>query len=77
MSPLGYLILRAMRAGSLGSAGFVALVLGIEIWKRWRFGGLETMGRQDLSFLAVLVILIVGFLWLARSIAKEIARSKP
>ncbi len=77
MSPLAYLILRAMRAGSLGSAGFVALVFGIEIWKRWRFGGFESMSRPDVTFLAVLLILLVGLLWLARSIAREIARSKP
>lgn len=74
MSQLGELLLRAMRAGSVGAAGFVVLVLGIELWKRWRFGGFDTMTRQDVAFFAILVLMFAGFLWLARAITRELRR---
>jgi hypothetical protein len=77
MSPLGALLLRIMRSGSLGAAGFVVLVIGIELWKRWKFGGFDTMTTPDISFLGILVLMLVGFLWLARSIGKEIRKSGP
>jgi hypothetical protein len=73
MSPLAALLLRAMRAGCLASAGFVVLVLGIEAWKRWNFGGFAAMNRPDYAFLGVLVLMLAGFLWLARAIARELA----
>ena len=74
MSPLGKIILMVMRSGSLASAGFMVLVIGIELWKRWRFGGFETMARQDMAFMGVLVVMLVGFLWLARSIKRELVK---
>lgn len=74
MSPLAQMILRAMRAASIGAAGFMVLVIGIEVWKRWRFGGFESMGRQDVTFMAILVLMLIGFLWLARSITREIRK---
>ena len=61
-----------MRLVSRAAAFFVALVIGIEIWKRWRFGGFADMSRPDISFIVILVLLLVGFLWLARSISREI-----
>lgn len=75
MSPLAALILRVMRAGCIMSAGFVVLVIGIEIWKRWRFGGFEGLSRQDISFYAILLAMLMGLLWLCRSISRELAKS--
>ena len=77
MSPLAGLLLRAMRAASIGAAGFMMLVIGIEVWKRWNFGGFGAMTRQDMAFMIVLVLMLVGFLWLARSISREIRKSGP
>ena len=77
MSPLGRLILTVMRAGSISAAGFVVLVIGIELWKRWRFGGFETMKMPDIAFMGVLIVMLVGFLWLARSITREMKKHQP
>jgi hypothetical protein len=73
MSPLAGLILRVMRAGSVAAAGFMAMVIAIELWKRWSFGGFGSMGRQDVTFMAILVLMLVGFVWLARAIGRELA----
>jgi len=70
MSPLGTLVLRAMRGGSIAAAVFIVMVIGIELWKLWRFEG----SAGNYGFLAVLGIMLVGALWLARSITREIAR---
>ena len=75
MSPLGSLLLRVMRAGAIGAAGFVTLVIAIEIWKRWNFGGFGTMSRGDYTFFAVLAVMLAGSLWLARSITRELRKS--
>jgi hypothetical protein len=77
MSPLGALILRAMRAGSIAAAGFVVLVILIELWKRWRFGGFGSMVVTDFTFMGVLLAMLIGFVWLARSITREIAKHGP
>ena len=74
MSPLGRLILTVMRAGSLLAAGFVFLVIGIEVAKRWIGGGLASMQAPDLAFMGVLAVLLVGFLWLSRSITREMKK---
>ncbi len=75
MSPLAGLILRAMRAGAIAAAGFVVLVIAIEIWKRWNFGGFSAMSRGDYTFFGVLAVMLVGTLWLARSITRELRKS--
>jgi hypothetical protein len=69
MTPLGVLILKAMRFGAQGSALFVTLVIGIEIWKA---GGDVT--ALEPGFTIVLAVLLVAALWLARSIGRELAR---
>ena len=74
MSPLGKLILTVMRAASLLAAGFVLLVIGIEVAKRWLGGGLENMRTPDIAFMGVLMAMLVGFLWLARSITRELRK---
>ena len=74
MSPLGKLILTVMRSGSIAAAGFVVLVIGIELWKRWNFGGFGAMKTPDIAFMAVLAVMLIGFLALARSITKELKK---
>jgi hypothetical protein len=70
MSPLGRLILLAMRWGLWGLAGLVAVFFVIEIAKR--DGGLASLNRQDITFLVILVLLFVFALWLARAISREL-----
>jgi len=72
MSPLTGFVLRLMRGGAIGAAGFVVLVIAIEIWKRWRFGGFGSMASGDYVFFAVLLVMLAGALWLARSITREL-----
>lgn len=69
MSPLATIILKAMRWGVLGVAGFLALVLVLEAWKHgWDLGALNW------GFMAVVALLAGGALWLARSIGRELAK---
>ena len=76
MSPLARLLLRAMRAGAVGAAGFAVLAIGIEAAKRWAAG--SWMGsRADLTFLGVLAGLFLGALYLARSITRELRKPGP
>ena len=77
MSPLGRLILIVMRAGARCAAGFVVLVIAIEAWKRWRFGGFEVMKTPDIAFMGILLLMLVGFLALARSITREMKKNEP
>ena len=69
MSPLAIVILKALRWGVLGIAGFLCLVLVLEAWKQgWDLAALNG------GFMAVVGLLAVGALWLARSIARELAK---
>ena len=77
MSPLGRLILIVMRAGSICAAGFVLLVIVIELSKRWLGGGFETMKTPDMAFLGILFLVLVGFLALARGITREMKKNDP
>ncbi len=77
MSPLARLILRAMRLGAVSTAGFVILVIGIEAAKRWVGGGFGSMSRADVWFFGVLAGLLLGALYLARSITRELRKSGP
>jgi len=72
MSPLARLILRAMRVGSFFAAGCVLLFTGILIWQKWLSQTAPPATNGDIVFLAILVILFVGALWLARSVGKEL-----
>ena len=76
MSPLGKFILTVMRSGSIAAAGFVVLVIGIELWKRWNFGGVSAMKTPDIAFMGVLVLMLLGFLALSRSITKELKKNE-
>ena len=69
MSPLGLLLMKLMRGGALASGGFVALVIGLEVWKH---GG--DMTALDPGFMAVLALMLAGAWWLARAIARELAK---
>ena len=72
MSPLGILLMKVLRWGTIAAAAFVLMVIGVEGWKHWMAG---TMSRADTSFMVVLVVMLVGALWLVRSIAREIRKS--
>lgn len=69
MSPVAFLVLKVLRWGALASALFCALAIGIEIWKR---GG--DMTALEPGFTILLAMLVIGALWLARSIGRELAR---
>ena len=70
MSPLGRLILMAMRWGLWITAGLIAVFFAIEVGKR--AGAFAAMTRQDVTFLVILVLLFVLALWLARAISREL-----
>lgn len=70
--PLARLILRVVRVGAVSTAGFVVLVIGIEVAKRWAAGGSGGINRADVTFFAVLAALLFGVLYLARSITREL-----
>ena len=72
MSPLGWIILKVMRAGAIGSALFAALVIAIELWKQ---GGDIT--ALPPGFTLVLLVVLAGALWLARAIGRELAENGP
>ena len=77
MSPLGRLILIVMRSGSICAAGFVLLVIVIELSKRWLGGGFESMKTPDMAFLGILFLMLVAFLALARGITREMKKNDP
>lgn len=69
MSPLAIVVMKVLRWGVLGMAGFLGLVLVIEAGKHgWDVTTLNP------GFAAVVGLLMVGALWLARSIARELAK---
>ena len=69
MSPLATVIMKVLRWGVLGIAGFLVLVLVLEAWKHgWDLSALNW------GFMAVVGLLAVGALWLARSIGRELAK---
>jgi H+/Cl- antiporter ClcA len=76
MSPLGAILMRVMRVGCLGAAGFVALVIAYEVWLKASQGQLSDLSRQDMAFWVILVIMLTGFLWLARSMSKELGKPR-
>jgi hypothetical protein len=61
MSHLGRFLLKIMRLGVLGSAFLLALFLGIAIWQ-----------ETGIGFMAVLLVLLLGALWLYRAIGREL-----
>lgn len=69
MSPLAIVLMKLLRWGALGIAGFLVLVLAIEGWKHgW---DLQALNK---GFMGVVALLVVGALWLARSIGRELAK---
>jgi membrane protein YdbS with pleckstrin-like domain len=68
MSPLAKLILKVMRVTALATSVFVALVIALQVWNH-RAGEIWT--HQDVSFVVVLVLMMAGGLWLARSVRRE------
>ena len=69
MSPLATVLMKVLRWGLLGIAGFLALVLGLEAWKHgW------DLAAVNRGFAAVVGLLCLGCLWLARAIGRELAK---
>jgi hypothetical protein len=77
MPTLARVILRAMRVGALAAAGFVILVIGIEMAKRWAAGGFGAINRADATMFAVLAVLLLGALCLAWWITRELRKPGP
>jgi len=69
MSPIAYVVMKILRGAVLAAAAFLGLVLVLEAWKHgWDVSALNP------GFTAVVGLLIVGSLWLARSIGRELAK---
>ncbi len=69
MSPIAYVVMKVLRGAVLAAAVFLGLVLVLEAWKHgWDVSALNP------GFTAVVGLLIVGALWLARSIGRELAK---
>ena len=62
MSPLGRMLLKIMRVGTLFAAMLIAVLLGVAFWRN----------LQNYGLIAVMVVMLVGALWLARAITKEL-----
>ncbi len=75
MSPLMLVILKALRIIVLGISALMAVFLGLALWQRTQAAGLESLTRQDYTFMAVLLAILLAGLWLARSIKREISRT--
>lgn len=69
MSPLASVLLRLLRGGVIAAACFIALVFGIELWKR---GG--DVAALNPGFTIFLAVLMAGAVWLARAIGRELAK---
>lgn len=69
MSPLAIVIMKLLRWGVLGIAGFLGFVLVLEGWKHgWSVSALNP------GFMAVVGLLAIGALLLARAIGRELAK---
>lgn len=74
MTPLARLLLRAMRAGAIVCAICLVFFLAIQIWSNWLAGTSRILVFHDYAFFAVMAVLLVMCLWLARAIGREIDR---
>lgn len=73
MSPLARLVLSVMRYTAFACAAFIAAVIGLQAYTH--LNGVA-WSRQDISFMVVLALILVGSLWLARSVGREIGRNQ-
>jgi hypothetical protein len=69
------LFLRVLRAASIVCAAIVALIMAIELWKRWLGGMGQPPAAADYLFFAVLIGLFLGLVLLCRAISRELHRS--
>lgn len=74
MSPLGRLILTVMLWGVRFAAGAIAVILAILVWQKWLSAAAGEVTRQDYTFLAILMALLIAALWFARSVGKELGK---
>jgi hypothetical protein len=73
MSPLGRFILVAMLWGVRFSAGALAAIFALVVWQKGIPADAAGLTTQDYGLLAVLAVLVLGALWFARAIKKELA----
>ena len=71
-SPLGRLLLRAMRAGAVGAAGFLAFALVAILWQRHEAAGGFALRQGDAGFLVVAGVMLLLALWIIRAIGREL-----
>lgn len=74
MSPLGKLILTVMLWGVRFAAGAIAVILAIVVWQKFLSEEAGEASRQDYTFLGILVLLLIGAVWFARSVGKELGK---
>ncbi|MFT3986281.1 hypothetical protein [Aestuariivirga sp.] len=65
------MIIRALRIGAIGTAVFSGAVLILRLWLHYQSGAFVT---ADTGFLAVVAVLFLGSIWLARSVGRELRR---
>jgi hypothetical protein len=62
MSPLGRMLLKILRVGTLFAAALIAILLGVAVWQN----------MQNYGFIGVMAAMLGGALWLAYAIGKEL-----
>lgn len=72
MSPLGRFILIAMLWGVRFVAVAVAATFVLVIWQKSLSAAALGLSRQDTAFLAILAVVFVAALWLARAVGREL-----
>ena len=69
------MLLRVLRAAAIVCAAVVALIMAIEVWKRWLVSTGTGPVAADYVFFAVLIGLFLGLILLVRAITRELRRS--
>ena len=72
MSPLGRVILVAMLWGVRFAATALAAIFALVVWQKSVSAAAPGLSRQDYAVLAILAVLFVASLWLARAVIREL-----
>lgn len=75
MSPLLFVLLKALRIASLVMAALMLVFLGLAVWQKAGAQGFGAVTRQDYSFFTVLALLALAALWMWRAIGRELQKS--
>lgn len=71
-SPLGRFLMRVLRVGTLGAAGFLAFAILAMLWQRHQ-GDLGFVFQPgDKAFFWIAGIMLLAALWISRSISREL-----